>query len=174
MKNLWSPWRLEHVQGKGPIIDGCLFQPATDKQFDRHSLMLFRDTHSIVLLNRFPYNNGHLLIAPISHVPCLTKLDNHELHELMQLVKECTSIVNKLLQPDGINIGANIGQSAGAGIEDHLHFHLVPRWQDDHNFMTVISEIRSIPEHINTTFDRMLPSFQNLYHTKKNALDLNK
>ena len=166
MKTLWAPWRLEHVQGKGPAVDGCLFEPPTDNTFSRKFLMLFRDNSCIVLLNRFPYSNGHLLVAPISHVDCLTKLDNHQLNKLMTMIKECTTILNKLLQPDGINIGANIGQSAGAGVADHLHFHLVPRWQGDHNFMAVISEVRSIPEHIDTTFDRMLPYFQNLLKTK--------
>lgn len=168
MKTLWAPWRLQHVQGTEPSYEGCLFEPQTDNSFDRELLMLYRDKSCIVLLNRFPYSNGHLLIAPLSHVDCLTKLDNHELSDLMLMIKECTSIANKTLQPDGLNIGINIGQIAGAGIADHIHFHLVPRWQDDHNFITVISEIRSIPEHINQTFDRMLPHFEEL-HTRKNS-----
>lgn len=162
MKTLWAPWRLEHVQGKGAISDGCLFEPQTDKRFDRKLLMLFRDDSCIVLLNRYPYSNGHLLIAPASHVDCLTKLNNDQANKLMRMLQECTKIVTHLLKPDGVNIGANIGHSAGAGIAEHLHFHMVPRWQGDHNFMAVISEVRSIPEHIDATFDRMLPYFMEL------------
>jgi len=163
MKNLWTPWRMEHVTGANEPVTGCLFEPEPDKQFDKPTLVLFRDTDGIVLLNRFPYTNGHLLVAPARHVGCITQLSTAENGSLTRLVSESTMILRTILNPDGFNIGLNIGATAGAGIADHLHYHIVPRWEGDHNFMTVLGEIRTIPEHIDRTFDKLLPAFQDLY-----------
>lgn len=163
MKNLWTPWRMEHVTGETESFTGCLFEPHFTGIYDKTKLVLFRDTSAIVLLNRFPYSNGHLLVAPRSHVGCLTELTTEASNSLTEIVKESTRILRKHLNPDGFNIGLNIGAPAGAGIADHIHFHIVPRWSGDHNFMTVISEIRTIPEHIDRTFDRLLPDFKDLY-----------
>lgn len=162
MKNLWTPWRMEHVTGQGQPMPSCLFDPPGEAPYDKDLLLLHRDALTIVLLNRFPYSNGHLLVAPRRHVPCLTDLTPRECTALMLMLQQSTAILNARLAPHGLNIGCNIGTVAGAGIADHLHFHLVPRWQGDHNFMTVISEIRTIPEHIDLTFDRLLPDFLSL------------
>ncbi len=163
MKQLWSPWRIEHVTGTAKPVSGCLFKPCAGTQrYDRERLLLFQDKRGTVLLNRFPYTNGHLLVAPSAHVSCITELSDKENADLMALIQLSAAILQKHLQPDGLNIGCNIGEVAGAGIADHLHFHIVPRWQHDHNFMTVISEIRSIPEHIQQTFDTLLPDFLNI------------
>jgi ATP adenylyltransferase len=162
MKTLWTPWRIEHVTGDAERPKGCLFEPEGNEPADRKGLLLYRDRLTLVLLNRFPYANGHLLVAPQRHVPCLTALREDERNALMATVQAATDILRKHLSPDGFNIGCNIGSTAGAGIADHLHFHIVPRWDGDHNFISVISEIRTIPEHINTTFDRLLPDFQKL------------
>lgn len=166
MKTLWTPWRIEHVRGDGRKLEHCLFEPKGEGSFDKKQLLLYRDLDTVVLLNRFPYTNGHLLVAPACHIACLTELKKRQHNTLMAMIKSATKILRKHLSPDGFNIGCNLGDIAGAGIADHLHFHIVPRWKGDHNFMTVISEIRTIPEHINNTFDRLQPDFQKLLNKK--------
>ncbi len=156
---------MEHVLGNEPKPPHCLFEPAGSNPFDRGELLLYRDKDRLCLLNRFPYANGHLLVAPVRHVSCITDLEKAELQELTNLVQESVAILKEELEPDGFNIGLNIGHIAGAGIDDHLHYHIVPRWQDDHNFMTVLAEVRTIPEHINKTYDRLLPRFQRLHRS---------
>lgn len=157
---------MEHVLGVAPRSAGCLFEPPGEASFDKSGLLLLRDATVVVLLNRFPYANGHLLVAPRRHVADLTDLtDEENLHLMSMLAQSCT-ILRRHLRPDGINIGLNLGTVAGAGIADHLHVHLVPRWQDDHNFMTVCAEIRTIPQHIERTFDLLLDDFQALLDRK--------
>lgn len=165
MKNLWTPWRMEHVTGEAEPLTGCLFEPSVTAPFDKERLILLKSDHVIILLNRFPYTNGHLLVAPEKHVPCLTDLSPDESAYLMNMVRASTRILKTVLAPDGFNIGLNIGEHAGAGIADHLHFHIVPRWKGDHNFITVLGEIRTIPEHLEKTFDKLLPSFKDLHNT---------
>jgi len=162
MKNLWTPWRIEHVLGKTDQSNTCLFEPEGDSISNKEELLLYRDKSVVVLLNRFPYTNGHLLIAPRRHIDCLTKLHIAETQSLATMVQNATAILKKHLKPDGFNIGCNIGATAGAGIADHLHYHIVPRWDGDHNFISVIADIRTIPEHINHTFDKLLPEFLSL------------
>ncbi len=149
--------------GTAPHPSHCLFEPEGDQPHSRKLLVLYRDSGRLCLLNRFPYTNGHLLVAPVRHAACVTDLEPKELHEVNDLVQQATQILREELAPDGFNIGLNLGRVAGAGIDDHLHYHIVPRWQDDHNFMTVLAEIRTIPEHLETTYDRLLPHFQRLY-----------
>lgn len=165
MKTLWTPWRIEHVLGQAPKSEQCLFEPGGTSRANKECLLLFRDDFSLVLLNRFPYANGHLLVAPIRHVGCITELSTKENSAVLETVKNSTAILRKYLAPDGFNIGCNIGAIAGAGIADHLHYHIVPRWHGDHNFITVISDIRTIPEHIDNTYDKLLPHFQALLDT---------
>lgn len=153
---------MDHVLGKAPKDEGCLFEPPGKSRSSRNRLLLYRDLYTVVLLNRFPYANGHLLVAPVRHVSCITELAPEESGALMTMVQHATAIQKKVLCPDGINIGCNIGKVAGAGIADHLHLHLVPRWDGDHNFITVTADIRTIPEHIETTFDNLLPYFNAL------------
>lgn len=159
MKNLWTPWRMEHVLGEAFQEDGCLFEPPGNASYDKSRLLLYRDQRTVVLLNRFPYANGHLLVAPLRHVACITQLERDQADGLMAMLQEAARILKKNLSCDGINIGCNIGETAGAGIADHLHFHLVPRWSGDHNYMTVLADIRTIPEHIERTYDKFLPDF---------------
>lgn len=162
MKTLWTPWRMEHVLGLTEKNSTCLFEPPGHSSHDKPHLLLYRDKRVVVLLNRFPYANGHLLVAPLRHLADITELAKDEHTQLMQMLAESCTILRNNLQPDGLNIGLNLGESAGAGIADHLHFHVVPRWEGDHNFMTVCADIRTIPQHINRTFDLLLPDFQNL------------
>jgi ATP adenylyltransferase len=159
MKVLWAPWRMEHVLGTAPAPRGCLFEPSGSSPQEKALLLLFRDETTVVLLNRFPYANGHLLLAPRRHLADLTELSEEESRRLMTMLTSCCTILRRHLNPQGINIGLNLGTSAGAGIADHLHFHLVPRWEGDHNFMTVCAEIRTIPQHIERTFDLLAPDF---------------
>lgn len=162
MKTLWTPWRMDHVLGKAHRKDACLFEPPGMERSSKDELLLYRDRQTVVLLNRFPYANGHLLVAPCRHVATLTELTPKEAAALMAMVQNCTAILDQHFSCDGINIGCNIGEAAGAGIADHLHFHLVPRWSGDHNYMTVIAELRTIPEHIEKTFDQLLLMFNQL------------
>lgn len=153
---------MEHVLGKAPATEGCLFEPPGAASQDKTHLLLLRDEQAVVLLNRFPYANGHLLLAPRRHLAELTELTLEENCRLMALLAACCTVLRRRLQPHGINIGLNLGAAAGAGIADHLHFHLVPRWAGDHNFMTVCAEIRTIPQHIERTFDLLAPDFLDL------------
>jgi len=165
MKSLMAPWRMEHVEGRANKVLGCLFEPEGNSPFNKELLLLYRDKKVVVLLNRFPYTNGHLLVAPIRHIACITELNKHEQTALMGMISDATQIIRELLHPDGLNVGCNLGSAAGAGIADHLHFHIVPRWDGDHNFMAVLAEVRSIPEHLLTTFNKLLPCFQELLNT---------
>ncbi len=120
---------MEHVLGRAPRVEGCLFEPPGATPFDRDHLLLFRDELCVVLLNRFPYANGHLLLAPRRHVADPEQLTDRENLALMRMVGQCCAILRRHLRPHGINVGLNLGAAAGAGIADHLHFHLVPRWR---------------------------------------------
>lgn len=162
MKNLWAPWRMSYILDPEKDKGGCLFDAAPDKPFAREHLILYRDQTVVTLLNRFPYANGHLLVAPARHVGELETLSAAENAALMSMLQHSVAILKEHLRPDGFNIGLNLGETAGAGVPGHLHFHIVPRWQGDHNFMTVLAEVRVIPEHIDAAFDKMLPAFQGL------------
>ncbi len=153
---------MEHVTGQTEPLSGCLFEPDGEESQDKDQLLLLKNDDVVVLLNRYPYANGHLLIAPRKHTGCITGLTPLENSTLFAMVQKATSILQEHFNCDGVNIGCNIGAVAGAGIADHLHVHLVPRWKDDHNFMTIVADIRTIPEHIEITFDALLPYFQNL------------
>ncbi|PIE57397.1 MAG: HIT family hydrolase [Desulfobulbus propionicus] len=165
MKTLWAPWRMEHVLGKHHPKLTCIFKPPGTACHNKKHLLLYRDQFIVVLLNRFPYANGHLLIAPKRHVADLSLLGYSEQAALMWATTQCCQALRNTLRPDGLNIGLNLGETAGAGIADHLHYHIVPRWKNDHNFMTICSEIRTIPQHIEATFDHLQPEMQHLFST---------
>ena len=165
MKTLWTPWRMEHVENTVPREPGCIFEPPGEATSDRARLVLYRDALAVVLLNRFPYANGHLLIAPRRHVAELSDLTSEEQSRLTRLLAFGADVVRRVLHAQGVNIGLNIGACAGAGIPEHLHVHVVPRWEGDHNFMTVLAEVRAIPQHIERTFDALLPEFARLRET---------
>jgi len=153
---------MDYILGKQGRAPGCIFDQKPDQTHDQEELILCRGRYAVILLNRFPYANGHLLIAPARHVGDLADLTPDESAMLMEHIRGSVEILKKHLRPDGFNIGLNIGSVAGAGLADHLHFHVVPRWHGDHNFMTVISEIRTIPQHIEQTFAMLLPDFLKL------------
>jgi len=157
MKILWTPWRMEYISGPKP--EGCLFctKQQEPREKDRQNYILHRGATCYILLNLFPYTNGHMMIAPYQHVASLEGLDDKSLHEMMALVRASVAALNKDLSPAGFNIGMNLGKIAGAGIADHLHIHVVPRWQGDVNFMSVLAETRLIPETLDVTYDKLLP-----------------
>jgi ATP adenylyltransferase len=158
---LWAPWRVDYIEGEhGPR--GCIFCEPAKPVPDRERLILFRGRHVFVLLNRYPYAAGHLMVAPDAHLARLHDLDEETRVELMARVTQSAEIVEKTFACEGLNIGANLGTAAGAGFADHLHFHIVPRWSGDVNFMTSIGELRVIPTHIERTYERLLPAFEAL------------
>ncbi len=153
---------MTYIQENDTRDDCCIFEAGPGEKQDKESLLLYRDELLVVLLNRFPYANGHLLIAPARHVSDIADLNGEENTALFTMIRESVAIIRKHKNPDGFNIGLNLGTVAGAGHPEHLHFHVVPRWEGDHNYMTVLAEVRTIPEHIEKTFDLLLPDFQEL------------
>lgn len=158
MDNLWAPWRMDYILGEDKY-EGCIFCPGNVEDFDRSRLILHVGEQTMVIMNRYPYNNAHLLVAPIRHVASPTELEPDELLDLWLTVNKSVECLTDLMGPEGFNIGLNLGAVAGAGVADHFHVHVVPRWGGDTNFMTVLGDIRSIPEHILETFDRLRPLF---------------
>ena len=158
METLWAPWRMEYILGKREPY--CIFCPEGDGQNDDERLILHRGRLVMVMMNKFPYNNGHLLVAPWRHAAGLEELAEDEMTHIMQWVSLSISIIKKIMHPDGFNVGLNLGSAAGAGVEAHLHVHVVPRWQGDTNFLTVFSDVRSIPEHLKQTYEKLLPYFK--------------
>jgi ATP adenylyltransferase len=147
MDRLWAPWRLSYVAAaKSPADDPCFICRSLAEANDRENLVAWRGAKSVVMLNRFPYNNGHLLIAPNAHKGDLCELDPNEILEVQQALARLVDLLREMMKPDGFNIGLNLGKAAGAGLPGHLHWHLVPRWSGDTNFMPVVSDTRVIVE----------------------------
>jgi len=146
MKRLWAPWRLDYVQVPDKQDGGCFLCRAASCEDDHSCLVLRRSGTALALLNRWPYNNGHLLIAPAAHKADLADLTEDELSDQMGLLKWCQAGLMEALSPDGFNVGLNLGRAAGAGVIDHMHWHVVPRWQGDVNFMTALAATKVIPQ----------------------------
>jgi len=157
MKTLWAPWRIEYIRSKKP--SGCIFCLEAQGEKDRENLVLFRTSLSFVMLNRYPYSNGHLLIAPHRHVANLDGLSGDEILDLFDLMKVSCTVLQAAASPEGFNIGINLGKAAGAGVEEHVHLHVVPRWNGDTNFMSVIADLRVMPENLMATYEALLPGF---------------
>jgi len=159
MDVLWAPWRLEYILGPKP--DVCPFCIPEHTEEDKERFILHRGTHSFVIMNKYPYNNGHLMVTPYRHVTSLTELEREETHEIMDYIHHCVRMYKAHFNPQGVNIGLNMGEAAGAGIKEHLHFHLVPRWVGDSSFMAFAST-RVVPEHLLTTYENFKPYFEKL------------
>jgi ATP adenylyltransferase len=155
--HLWSPWRLDYIIG--PKDEDCVFckAPAADDP-----LVVSRGTLAYVILNLYPYNNGHLMVVPYRHVSTLARLSREEMNEVGLLTQRCELALRDAYRLEGINVGVNLGAPAGAGIEEHVHVHLVPRWNGDTNFMTVVGATRVLPEDIQSTAARLRPIFARL------------
>jgi ATP adenylyltransferase len=160
MERLWAPWRLAYVTSAGSSAE-CIFCDALRHE-ESASLIVHRGATCYVILNLFPYNNGHLMVVPNRHVARLADALPDELAELMALTRLSEMALAETYDPQGINVGVNLGKAAGAGVLDHLHVHLVPRWSGDTNFMTVVSEVRVLPEDLEASVRRLRPVFARL------------
>jgi len=160
MKHLWTPWRKQYITGDKPA--GCLFCTKKEDPIekDKANHILYRGPTCLVMLNLFPYTNGHLLIAPYQHVDSIELLDEPTLHEMGALAQASVATLKSVLSPHGFNIGVNQGRVAGAGVPDHVHIHVVPRWEGDANFMSVLAETRLIPETLDETYSSLLPTLR--------------
>jgi len=157
MERLFAPWRMDYILKKKKT-EHCIFCPQTNRS-DSSRFIIHRSPHSIVMLNRYPYSYGHLMIAPVRHIQEVWKLKPEEMMDIMSNVGRCLQILKKAFRPKGFNVGMNLGKVAGAGILHHLHFHIIPRWKGDVNFMPILSEVCVIPEHLEKTYNRLLPYF---------------
>jgi len=156
-ERLWAPWRLEYI--RGPKADECIFCRAIEAGDDEKYSVVHRGERAFVILNTYPYNNGHVMIAPYVHEPTLEPLDDTTLLEMMQLVKRSIAALRSVYSPEGFNIGINQGQVAGAGIEEHVHQHVVPRWGGDTNFMPVLGNARVLPQSLADSWRELRSAF---------------
>lgn len=160
MERLWAPWRLDYITGEK--VDGCIFCVYPQQSDDEKNHILLRGKHAYVIMNAFPYSNGHLLVPPYRHIAGIDGLTDEESLEIMQLTRKCTAALGEVCRPDGFNVGINIGTAAGAGIADHVHLHVVPRWNGDTNFMPVFADAKVIPEALETTYKKLKEQFDRL------------
>lgn len=165
MKTMWAPWRIDYILGEKE--SGCIFCKALGEQND---LTLFKGDLTMVVMNKYPYTNGHLLVAPVRHLSTLHALNSKEMCALMSMVEASVGILKTVMNPDGFNVGLNLGKVAGAGVEEHLHFHIVPRWFGDVNALTVFADVRVIPEHIESTFRNLRPHYDALTLTEEDGV----
>jgi len=154
---LWAPWRMEYILSEK--TRGCIFCEKPKSNDDRRNLILHRGKKGFVILNLFPYNNGHLMVVPFRHVATLEDLDEAERCELMHLMAKSLRVLKRAMSPHGFNVGANLGAVAGAGVADHVHFHVVPRWEGDTNFMPVVGHTKVIHEALERTWEKLVPLF---------------
>src|SRR5436309_1326251 len=160
MDRLWAPWRLSYVASAKPPgeHDPCFICAGLAEKNDRENLIAWRGPKSVVVLNRFPYNNGHLLVAPNAHKAELHELDADEIVETQQTIARLVNVLRDLMKPEGFNIGLNLGKVAGAGLPGHLHWHVVPRWNGDTNFMSVLADVRVIAQSLDALYDLLAPA----------------
>ena len=160
MRHLWAPWRMDYILAdrRG---EKCIFCPAA-KPSDEKRLILHRTSFSLVLLNRYPYSYAHLMIAPVRHVHDVSKLKSEEMQDILHSLGQTINLLKKTFCPNGFNVGMNLGRVGGAGILHHLHFHVIPRWKGDMNFMPMLADVRIIPEHLQQTYHKLRLNFKKL------------
>ncbi|MDD3678444.1 MAG: HIT domain-containing protein [Dehalococcoidales bacterium] len=157
MENLWAPWRMEYI--KKVDKEGCIFCQKPLENNDSENYILHREKHNFVILNCYPYNPGHLMVVPFKHLSTPEDLTAEELLEHYELVRKCITTLKKVSTPDGFNVGMNLGRVAGAGIDKHIHTHIVPRWNGDNNFMPVLADIRVVNESLPATYKKLAECF---------------
>ena len=163
MEVLFTPWRYSYLTSpKSETNAECIFCTAAKTGNPRETLTLYRSAEALVMLNRYPYTNGHLMVAPIAHQARLFDSTDASLRALIRLTAEAQRILSDVYHPDGFNVGMNFGAIAGAGVADHYHMHIVPRWAGDSNFMTVTAQTRLVPEDLDVTFDKLRPHFSEI------------
>jgi ATP adenylyltransferase len=158
MDRLWTPWRYQYIQAASPKND-CVFCAKLNENRDADNYVVFRAERNAVLLNLYPYTNGHLMVVPYEHVATLEDAASETLMEMMRLTQESERHLRRLYKPEGINLGMNIGECAGAGVAGHIHMHVLPRWIGDANFMSTVGETRVLPEELGTTYRRLHAAF---------------
>jgi ATP adenylyltransferase len=161
MDRLWSPWRYSYITKASPA-DACIFCTKLAENQDRENYIVYRGERNFVLLNLYPYTNGHLMIAPYEHVPTLEQARPDSLVEMIMLAQQAETHLRRLYRPQGLNLGMNIGESAGAGVVGHIHMHMLPRWSGDANFMSVVGETRVLPETLDVTYEKLFAAFTEL------------
>jgi ATP adenylyltransferase len=161
MDYLWTPWRYQYIVKTGDPGE-CVFCAAARAADDKMWLVVHRGERNFVILNRFPYTTGHIMVVPNEHVASMEEAADETLVELIRLARECERCLRSVYHPEGLNLGFNIGRSAGAGIAGHIHMHILPRWAGDTNFMTVVSETRVVPEDLDVTWSRLRAAFAGL------------
>ena len=157
MEQIWAPWRIKYIQMEK--TEGCILCDKPGENNDALNYILYRGDKSFVMLNSYPYNPGHLMIAPYRHIANLEELTDEERNEHFKIVSRSIKMLRQVFNPAGFNIGINVGRVAGAGIDDHFHTHIVPRWQGDTNFMPVISDVRVVPEALTETYEKLRGKF---------------
>ena len=159
---MWSPWRMTYVSAEkehGAEGSSCPFCDLPTRGDDARTYILYRGARAFVIMNLYPYNNGHLMVVPYAHVDALGALDEPTLTEMMTLAQRSQAVVGEAMRPQGFNVGINQGRAAGAGIADHIHMHVLPRWVGDTNFMPALGDVRVMPQHLDETYSLLLPGF---------------
>jgi len=162
MKQLWAPWRMEYILNEVDKKNGCIFCRFPAANDDEKYRIAYRSEKCFVILNKFPYNNGHVMVVPYRHTGNLLELDEAILLDLQQTLRKTIRVMEEIMQPHGFNIGMNIGRAAGAGIDEHLHYHIVPRWNGDTNFMPVIGQTKVVSESLTATWQKLHEAFGRL------------
>ncbi len=160
MRHLWAPWRMEYVTDSK--AEGCIFCAMAQAEDDEQNHIIYRGAHSFVVLNAFPYNSGHLMIVPYAHVSDILDLNGEQLCDIMSVARLCCKALGRYARPEGINLGMNIGRAAGAGIDEHVHLHIVPRWTGDTNYMTAVGDTRVVPQSLEETAASLRPILREL------------
>ncbi|MBN2709154.1 MAG: HIT domain-containing protein [Calditrichaceae bacterium] len=163
MKLLWAPWRMEYIKSAVEEQPGCIFCEFPKQNNDQANLILYRSKKSFVIMNKFPYNNGHIMVVPFAHIGNILDVDDETFMDIHQTIKKSIQVLNSTLNPHGFNIGMNLGRVAGAGIEDHVHYHIVPRWNGDTNYMPVLSNTKVVSEALNATCKTLSAGFKELF-----------
>ena len=158
MKRIWAPWRMGYILGDKP--DNCVFCEKLAAHDDAANYIVYRGKESALMLNLYPYINGHLLVVPYVHVGDLLDLDDETVVDMMRMTQKGVQLLRSAASPHGLNIGINLGEAAGAGIKEHLHIHIVPRWENDTNFMPVLGDVRVIPESLENTYEKLLAALR--------------
>ena len=165
MEHLWAPWRMAFINKETPQETGCIFcvQPAAHRDDEYH--ILYRGERCFMMLNKYPYNNGHLMIAPYLHTGSISNLDAETLAELMAQAQLALKAIRYAMHPDGFNMGVNEGKVAGAGFADHMHYHIVPRWNGDTNFMPVLADVKVMPDYLDNVYTQLKDAIAHVQHS---------
>ena len=161
MKRLWAPWRMKYIE-QADKTEGCIFCTLPAENKDEEKLILHRGKTAFIMLNSFPYNNGHLMVAPFKHTADMQDLEDEELLEIQRLLRYAIRLLTETMHPDGFNIGVNLGLTAGAGVADHIHWHIVPRWNGDTNFMPVVADTKVLPDSLQSTYKKLKKKIEEL------------